>query len=54
MSEPEMEPTLFSDLPEQGQVDGRADEADRREESRHRVRVRAAVADYLGKKRRRR
>ena len=39
---------------EEGQVDGRGKEAaDRREEGRRRARVLAAVADYLGNRKRR-
>lgn len=55
MAEPENEPTLFSVFAEEGKVDGRGDEAaDRREEGRHRARIRMAIGDYFVTKRKRR
>ncbi len=40
-------------FPEEGQVDGRGEEADRREEGRHRIRVLHSVRDYMGSRNRR-
>ena len=55
MSDHNQEQPLFPISPEHGPVDGRGEEAaaDLREETRHRIRVRAAVKDYMKGRRKR-
>ena len=56
MADPEKDSTLFADLPEPGQVDGRGDEADPgpQNDAGREVQVLKAVGDYFATKRKRR